>query len=143
VTPSLLSLNSLKSEISVSLLSGPTSQLYPLTTVARGTFLRVHVTIGDVIESHHSYLSSLGSTTQIFSAFRGFGHWEFVHLTSQTSFYQNPKITVYLSTLFDGQLPSYDLWCRSFWNFGFWVSEVFPSLTSHLPTLRNPKGFRD
>jgi hypothetical protein len=40
------------------LLSGPTVQLSPLITVARGTFRKVHVTFGDVIGSHHSRLSS-------------------------------------------------------------------------------------
>jgi hypothetical protein len=42
----------------ITLFSGPTAQLSPFTTVARGTFRRVHVTFGDVFGSHHSHLSS-------------------------------------------------------------------------------------
>jgi hypothetical protein len=95
VTPSLLSLQSPTFKISISLPSGPIVQLSPLTTVAHGTFRRVHITLGDVIVSHHSRFSSrptgtwytpmcprpfqvksndytsLRSTTQILLAFQG------------------------------------------------------------------------
>jgi hypothetical protein len=41
----------------VILFSGPTAQLSPFTTVAGGTFMRVHVTFNDVIGSHLSRFS--------------------------------------------------------------------------------------
>jgi hypothetical protein len=53
--PMPLSRESPKSRIT--LFSGPTTQLSPFTTVACGTFRRVHVTFNDVIRSHHSRLS--------------------------------------------------------------------------------------
>jgi hypothetical protein len=125
------------------LFSGPTAQPSPLTAVERGMFWRVHITLGDVIGSHHSRLSSrltgtwytlmcprtfqmksngqifLRSMMQILLEFRGFGHREFVHPTSRTSICRNPEITVYSSAESDDQLPSYDLQCRSFRHFGF------------------------
>jgi hypothetical protein len=119
--------------------SGPTTLACLLDSLARGTHSCTHIHS----KQNPTVRSPLRSTTQIFSAFRGFGHREFVHPTSRTSICRNPKITVYSSAESDGQLPSYDLRCRSFRDFGFRVSEVFTSLTSHLPTLRNPKGFRD
>jgi hypothetical protein len=57
VTSNSLSLQSPKSKIRFTLFSGPTTQLSPLTTVARGTFRRIHVSIGDVFGSHRSRLS--------------------------------------------------------------------------------------
>jgi hypothetical protein len=42
----------------ITLFSGPTSQLSPFTTMACGTFRRVHITFGDVFRFHHSHLSS-------------------------------------------------------------------------------------
>jgi hypothetical protein len=53
--PMPLSRESPKSRIT--LFSGPTAQLSPFTTVACGTFRRVHVAFNDVIGSHHSRLS--------------------------------------------------------------------------------------
>jgi hypothetical protein len=44
-------------KLRVTLFSGPTAQLSSFTTVACGTFRRVHVTFNDVIGSHHSRLS--------------------------------------------------------------------------------------
>jgi hypothetical protein len=41
----------------VTLFFGPTAQLSSFTTVACGTFRRVHVSFNDVIRSHHSRLS--------------------------------------------------------------------------------------
>jgi hypothetical protein len=41
----------------VTLFSGPTAQLSPFTTVAGGTFMRVHVAFNDVIGSHLSRFS--------------------------------------------------------------------------------------
>jgi hypothetical protein len=53
--PMPLSRESPKSRIP--LFSGPTAQLSPFTTVACGTFRRVHITFNDLIGSHHSLLS--------------------------------------------------------------------------------------
>jgi hypothetical protein len=54
--PMPLSHESPKSRIT--LFSGATAQLSPFTTMACGTFRRVHVAFNDVIGSHHSRLSS-------------------------------------------------------------------------------------
>jgi hypothetical protein len=53
--PMSLSRESPKSRIT--LFSDPTAQLSPFTTVACGTFRRVHVAFNDIIGSHHSRLS--------------------------------------------------------------------------------------
>jgi hypothetical protein len=53
--PMHLSRESTKSRITLS--SGPTAQLSPFTTVACGTFMRVHVAFNDVIGSHLSRFS--------------------------------------------------------------------------------------
>jgi hypothetical protein len=48
------------------------------------------------------------------------------------------KSTVYSSAKSDGQLPSYDLWCRSSWVFGF--SGVHVSRFPHSCAIK--KGFK-
>jgi hypothetical protein len=51
----------------VTLFSGPTAQLSPFTTMACGTFRRVHVTFNDVIGSHLSRFSSCPTGTWYFA----------------------------------------------------------------------------
>jgi hypothetical protein len=72
--------------------SGPTTLPCLLDSLARGmhSCSRVHSKKG--IQWSNPLLRSM---TQIFSAFQGFEHREFIHPTSRTSICRNPKITVY------------------------------------------------
>jgi hypothetical protein len=143
VTPNPLSLQLPNSEIPISLPLGPQYTVSPLTTVARGTFRRVHVTFGDVIGSHHSRLSSRltgtwctpmcprpfqgNPTVRLLSdlrrrSFRRFGVSASGVRASTHLELSFAEILKLLSTLpLDPTVKflSYDLRCRSFQNFGF------------------------
>jgi hypothetical protein len=117
----------------ITLFSGPTTRPSPVALHHSGTLV-VHIHAPTSIPSKIQRLGPLSDLRRrSFRRFGVFGHREFVHPTSRTSICRNPEITVYSSAESDGQLPSYDLRCRSFRDFGF---RVFGGV--HLPHFPSP-----